>query len=457
MMRGTSAAVVAPVDESAPDDRVTAPRPVTYRGANQLTRTTAALAVNTVMTSAFGLAFWLVVSHRYTARQVGTDSALLSSMLLLSSLTELNFSTALPRLLPQVRRNRHRVVALCFLATGAAGAVVATAFAFLVPHVVVNLRFLLQSKELALAFIVGLVLFNLFAVQDAVLVATRRASTVPVKNTLFGLAKLGLVLVLVGRLAGHGIFAAWLLATLLVALVVGVLLFATDECRSASDVGQQTLLPLDGRRRLVRYLTLDWLAGLLGQGTADLLPLIVLAALGRAVTGYFYIAFVVTTAVATFSQSFSVSLLVEGAHDESALEELTRRTLVRYGAVVLPALLVAVVVAPSGLRVFGTQYAVQAGTVFRLFLLATIPQTAVAVAMSVERVRGRADRVLRFQAATAVTALVLVVPLVREAGLAGVGLAWLAAQAVTFLLVLPTLVGVLSSQRQTAGQTVSNP
>lgn len=414
-------------------------------GTDRLARTTAALATNTIVTSALGLVFWLVVSHRYSARQVGVDSALLSSMFLLSTLTELNFSTALPRLLPLVRHRRGRAVALCFLATGAAGAVLAVTFALVVPHFLANMRFLLQSSDLVVAFVAGLMVFNVFAVQDSVLVGSRRATLVPVKNALFGVVKLVVMVALVGRLGGHGIFASWLLAAVFVAVPTTALLFGRILRRSGPSVETQTHLLLEGRRGLVRYLVRDWAAGMLGFGTVDVLPLVVLALLGRAVTGYFYVAFIVATAVASFSQSFSTSLLVEGAHDEASLDLLARRTTIRYATVVNRGLVVAMVVGPFALRAFGAEYSVHAGQVFRLLLLATIPQTAVAIAMSVERVQGRADRVLRYQAVTSACALALVVPLMHVAGLAGIGWAWLGAQVTTAAFVLPTLRSLLAS------------
>ena len=446
--RISRAAVAVTVPDDARLQRQRPAREVGRRGVDSLTRTTTALATNTVVTSAFGLAFWLLASHRYTPQQVGSDSALLSGMLLLTTVTELNFSTALPRFLPQVRQRRQRVVRLCYGATAAAAALSASVFTLVVPHFVPRLRFLLHDRVLTIAFIVGLVVFNIFAVQDAVLVASRRAGVVPVKSAVFGVVKLVVMVALVGSVGGHGIFVSWLVAALCLVVPVNALLFGRILRQPDTDVGQQTIIPIQGRRNVLRYLAHDWMAGIVGQGTADLLPLIVLAVLGRAVTGYFYIAFIVATAVATFSQSFTTSLLVEGAHDESALDRLTHRTIVRCTIVVVPGIVAATIVAPFVLRLFGPQYSAQAAGVFRLLLLATVPQTAVAIAMSAERIRGRADRVLRYQVLTAVAGLSLVVPLIHATGIAGVGWAWLGAQCITAAFVAPTLRRVLRNRRR---------
>ncbi len=363
------------------------------------------------------------------------------------SLTELNFSTALPRLLPQVRNHRARAVGLCYLATGVTGAAAATTFALVVPHLVGNLRFLIQSDGLVLTLVVGLVAFNIFAVQDAVLIATRWAAIVPIENAAFGLIKIGLMVALVGSAGGHGLFASWLIATVMLVLPVNALLFRRVLREPATPTGQQVALPVEGGRgKLLRYLANDWFAALLGQGTADLLPLIVLSMLGRAVTAYFYIAFVIATAVATFAQSFTTSLLVEASHDESALAELARRTIARSVILIVPGVLAAMIAAPFGLRLFGVGYAADSEGVLRLLLLATIPQTAVAIAMNIERVRGRAHRVVRYQAVAAVTALALIAPFIRMAGLSGVGWAWLVGQCIAASVALPAVRSVFANE-----------
>lgn len=435
---------------TTPDVRDNRMRRVTM--ADPLTRTATALAANTVITSALGFAFWIVASHRYSTRQVGTDSALLSSMLLLSSVTELNFSTALPRLLPQVQGNRARIVALCYLATGLAGAIAATAFALVIPHLVTNLRFLMQNDKLILALVAGLAAFNIFAVQDAVLIATRWATVVPLENAAFGLIKVGLLILFVGSMGGHGVFASWLIATALLVIPINAFLFRRVLREQLAPAGEHLALPIGGsRRKLLRYLAHDWVAGLLGQGTADLLPLIVVGMLGRTATAYFYIAFVIAAAVATFAQSFTTALLVEAAHDEALINQLARRTIVRCAALVAPGVLAAIILTPLGLRLFGSDYASHADGVLRLLLIATLPQTAVAIASSIERIRGRAHRILRYQAVAALAALALATPLVRTAGLAGIGWSWLIAQSLAAFIAMPTIRSVLVSRQVRKG------
>jgi O-antigen/teichoic acid export membrane protein len=420
------------------------PQSIGWQTMDALGRTSAALAVNTVVTAAFGVVFWVAASHHYSPRQVGIDSALISSMLLISSFTELNFSTALPRLLPLVNRRRSQIVAFCYLSTAAIGAVVAVVFAFAVAAHFANLRFLASDNDLAFGLVIAVIVFNVFAVQDAVLVAMHRAAVVPVENAIFGVLKIAIMLALIGRMSGHGIFLAWVAGAALLVVPVSIYLFGTVLRSAPPSTVESTYLPVEGRGAIVRYLGQDWIASLLGQGTADLLPLLVLASLGRSATAYFFVSFMIATAAFMFAQSFCTALLVEGSHDEAALAVLARRSAIRCTVVGLPALVVAVIIAPEVLRVFGGSYAAHGTEVLRLMLIAVIPQIAVGLVMAVQRVRGRAGWVLKVQFAVACIAIGLALPCMRSWGLAGIGWAWLAAQSVAFFLAVPTLTDILS-------------
>jgi O-antigen/teichoic acid export membrane protein len=236
-----------------------------------------------------------------------------------------------------------------------------------------------------------------------------------------------------------------LIATVLLVIPINALLFGKVLREHVAPAGEHLALPIDGsRRKLIRYLAHDWVAGLLGQGTADLMPLIVLGTLGRTATAYFYIAFVIATAVATFAQSFTTALLVEAAHDEAVINQLARRTIVRCAVLIAPGVLAAIILTPLGLSLFGGDYASHADGVLRLLLLATLPQTAVAIASSIERIRGRAHRIVRYQAVVAVAGLALATPLIRAAGLAGIGWSWLIAQLLAACIAMPTIRSVLT-------------
>ena len=405
--------------------------------------TASALMANTAVTSALGMVFWAVASRTYTARQLGESAALISAMMLLSVVSQLNLAMGISRLLPQVDKDRGRWVAGAYSVTAAMALVVTGSFVLIAPHLSQGFAFLGREPHLAVALVVAVVLWNVFALQDAVLTSARWAVAVPIENGLFGMLKIGLMLWLAHSYDGHGIFVAWLLAMAVMLVPVNSLIFGrvlpARRSRLRARGPRPTALPLADRARVVRYLALDYGASLLYQGYTSMLPLLVVAVLGRDANAYFYIAFVIAGAVRAVAEAMSTSLVVEGAYDEPELAALTRLSIRRYATFVLPGVALLVLRADLLLRPFGAAYVERGTTLLRLLLIATLPQALVSLYLGVQRVRAKVGRVLAAEAL--VVALVTVGALagMKQFGLVGVGSAWLAAQTTVAAVVAPAL------------------
>jgi O-antigen/teichoic acid export membrane protein len=102
-------------------------------------------------------------------------------------------------------------------------------------------------------------------------------------------------------------------------------------------------------------------------------------------------------------------------------------------------MLLAIAAAPFLLYPFGVEYTKRATSLLQLLLAGCIPQTLVTVYLGMERVRGRAGRILAVQALAFVSVVTGVGLLMPAQGILGVGLAWLAAWALTAVAILPGL------------------
>lgn len=411
----------------------------------QLTSSALALMANTGLTSVLGLAFWVVASRLYSPEVLGQDTGLIAAMMLLSSLSELSLTQGIPRLLPQLQRQRRIAVLVAYATTGLVAVVLATVFVIVAPTFSAGFRFLGENRFLQALLVGSVVLWNVFGLQDAVLVAVRKAILVPIENAVFGVLKIVLVVALVGSGTGHGVLAAWLVAMVAVTPVINSLLFGRLLQRPTETLGSTQALPLHERSRVAKYLGADYAAALLVQGSTTLLPVLVLASLGHTASAYFYIAFTIAGTLNAVALALGTALVAEGAHHESALRRLARRTTAGYAALIVPAILLLIAAAPLLLSPFGTVYVAHAVPLLRVLLLGCIPQTLVTVYQAVERVRGRAGHVLRAQALAFGVMLALLVVLVPRAGLEGVGLAWLGAWTLTGFAVLPSLLSVVGS------------
>ena len=421
---------------------------------DQLWTTALSLMATIATNSALGVVFWAIAGNTSTPRALGEDAGVISAAMLLSIVSQLNLGMTIPRLLPQIATRRWRPVVAAYAASAAVAVVATAAFVTVAPRVAPGFAFMRGDAALAWALIGAVVVWNVFALQDAALTAVRWAPVVPIENAFFGLLKIALLVVLARRFGVHGVFAAWLVAMVLTVAPVNVLLFGKALRRSSSAPARSVLLPLTDRPRIARYMATDYVAALLSQGYNAFLPLLVTALLGGEANAYFYVAFLVAAAVGALTHSLSTSLVVECAHEESNLLPHARRTLLRYAAVVAPG--VALLIAGAGpvLAFFGDAYVEHGRTLLRLLLAGTIPQSLVTIYLGIERVRARVDRVLAIEAATVVFMTVGAVIGMQFLGVTGVGLAWLLVHAAMAACIVPALRRATTGEARSAAGAI---
>jgi O-antigen/teichoic acid export membrane protein len=290
------------------------------------------------------------------------------------------------------------------------------------------------------AFVASVVLWGVFALQDGVLTALRRAPWVPVENALFGLVKLGLLVAFAGVFVSGGIFASWNVAVLMAVVPINVLIYRRLIRNRSTSKASATPLSFQG---VTRFVGVDYIGSLLLQTYTTALPLVIVATLGAGANADFYVAYAIIASVDLLSANLATSLLVEGAHDEDRLREYTRRVLQRSTLLLVGIILFLELAAPYLLKVFGDGYAQDSTTLLRILALASLPRMVNIVYMGAMRVERRVGRVVMIQAAISVLVLSLTLALGSEIGVNGVGLAWLCAHCAVALTLLPWLLRTL--------------
>jgi O-antigen/teichoic acid export membrane protein len=409
-----------------------------------LTRSVYSLMGNTALTAGLGLAFWLLAARLFSSDEVGRDSALIVSMIALSQLGQLNLGGAIVRFLPRAgKRTATAVLGAYGLSTGVC-LLLATAFVLAMPRLSESFDFLSDDWALAVSYVVAVALWSIFALQDAVLTALRRAPWVPVENGAFGLLKIA-GLVLLGAVgAAHGVFIAWAVPMLLLLGPVNYLIFKRAIPVHVEKHPEPTSVVVEfTRRSLVRFLGQDYFASLLGLGTVMVLPLLVVALVGTQENAYFYIAYTIITSFELLFINIVTSLMVEGAFDEQRIVELSRRVARRLAAVAVPGSVVLIVAAPLLLSPFGPEYSREAAPVLRILACATIFRAIAALFIGIQRLHGRGLPIVMVSGLRVAVLLPLTVLLAGPLGIDGVAIAWLAASVPVALFITPWLVRFL--------------
>ncbi len=385
-----------------------------------------ALVAASWLTSALGLVFWILAAHLFSARAVGIGAALISAMVLVATVAQLNLKSALNRYLPAAGTGSARMVRRAYAFALVTTCVLASAFVAGTGLWAPELAFVRDQPLLAVWFVVSTLTWTVFVLQDSVLAGIRQAIWVPLENGVFALAKIAILVVIAGSAATVGVFLAWTVPLLAIVLAVNWFLF-------------RRLLPLHerhssalqsvSRRALARYVAADSLAYVIWAGTIGALPLIVIGIVGAEATAGFFTSWAVAYSLYLVSSGMGMSLLAEGSRDETNLSRDAGRMASAAAQIVVPGVALVFIAAPQLLAAFGQSYTEHVA-LLRLLSLSALPYIVVSTWVTVARVRERMRSVVIVYGALSGLVLGLGIPLLATIGTVGLGIAWLLAQSV---------------------------
>ncbi len=375
------------------------------------------LIASTGVLSVFGFAFWLFVAHLYTAADIGVASAVISISILISNLSMLGLNTGLIRYIPQSKTasgDINAALILTALAAMAGSAVYATITGGLGAH----LPFFTHNLGRSLLFCAILTAITLNSLTDSVFIARRKAQYHTASYAAFGLIRLILPLFLL-TLGALGIFLAYAAAGI-VALGLS-LYFMTRYC----DYQFWSRPNFDILRRTRRFITNNYLGTLVTGLPSQLMPSLIILKLDSAQSAYFAMAWTIAVVLYIIPGSIAQSLLAEGSHDPKDYVRNLRHAAKILALVITPLVIIAILIAPYVLRLFGAAYATGSIVLFEYLAISTLFLSISALGNVTLNIEHRTGLSLAIQAFTALVALGGSYLLINR-GLTGIGLAFLA-------------------------------
>ncbi len=433
-MSSTSSLGVAPIRRRLARD-----------ASDPLLRSAYSLMLNVVLTSVFGFGFWIAAARMFSSSTVGRDSALISAMLTLSLICQLNLSSGILRFLPIVKLDPARAVVGAYALTGVLTALVGVLFVVIAPDVAHNYRFLREDSGVAVTYVAAVTLWGVFALQDAVLTALRRAPWVPIENATFGVLKIAALPLLLALGSGHAIFIAWVIPMAMLVIPVNYLIFVKVIPNWPGRGTESSPVERFGWRKLRRFFAQEYLAGLFMQAASTMLPVLIVALLGSSENAYFYIPFTIVSAFDLLFANVAASLTVEGALAESRFPVLALVVVRRFRFVLIAGIAVMLAGASLILLPFGPRYVQEGAPVLRILVCASAFRAIIVLFGVICRVEGRASRILAIQTSIFTMVVGLTIVLGGAYGIEGVALAWLIANGIAGCAATPRVLRILRS------------
>lgn len=422
-----------------------------------LFRNAYALNLSSASTSALGLLYWVLAARYYDPHTVGLNSALISAMLFLSAVAQLNLGGMMLRFVPQAGTSLARLIGFSYLASVIAALLVGTVFVLGLDFWSPTLQVLSQDTTLLLWFLAALVTWSIFTLQDSALTALRKTMLVPIENGLYAVAKIGLLIVFAVTFPTQGIFASWTIPVWFALIPINLLIFRRfipDRMRMDVDKPAPSRAP-----QVVKFAIGNYIGAIFYQATTTLLPIMVADRLGVTANAYFYLPWTITVSLQMIALNMSASFTVEVAHDASKLASYCRRVLIHNLKILVPLVLILFVGAPYILGIFGPEYTAQGTDVLRLLALSVIPYSVISLYVGLARVQNRVGRIALVQGLRCMIVLTLSYLILPIYHLTGVGIVWLVSETLIGSVVFITQIRpFLQGKRQSDGaELITSP
>jgi pimeloyl-ACP methyl ester carboxylesterase/O-antigen/teichoic acid export membrane protein len=385
-------------------------------------------------TAVIGVVFWAFAAHLAPASVVGRTTAEIAAMVLLANLAQLSFGSIFERFLPVAGRLTRDFVFRAYVMC------VVTGFVLAIAYVILGLgnSFLPQTMGWKALFIVSVVLWTIFALQDSVLIGLRASRWVAVENISFSIAKLVILPIAIAISPMQGIFAAWTAPVILTIIVITWYVFRRLIPEHISMGGSAARLP--STRNLIGLAGAQYASMLSTIFMPSLISLIVIERLGAVANAHFYVPALIATGLSVVAMSIVRSFLVEASHEPHLLRKHAKSAMRALTILLVPSVIIGWVFAPYYLRVFGAEYSAGGTTLIRLLLLA-IPGSTVMVFYSAfawldQRVWWMSIRIF----IGSVLQIAVILLLIDSHGLLAIGIAALVNAGFTVIVFLPVSV-----------------
>jgi O-antigen/teichoic acid export membrane protein len=382
-----------------------------------------------VATAGFGYLYWILATHAYSVYDVGLASALISAMALASTIANLGVGSTLVQTLPR-RESGHdwsltlnAGLAIGILAGLLAGAAVVVILPLLSPQFAI----VEQQAGYAFTLLVGVPIMTLSTLLDQAFIAERASINMLIRNLAVAVLKIPLMVLPVILLAHVGALGILLSGVLAMAVMLsGGMVLLIPRLRRAYCLAVRGIV---GQiRSMLSSLAGHYFINLGGLTSQYLLPVFVAVQLSPTANAYFYTTMKISDFFFMTSSAVAVSLFAEGSHAASNLPHKVRSSIMIIGSLLVPAMIVCFFGGRYIMSIFGPSYAQNGQELFRIYIVAAIPDAITNIYISVLRVQRR----LRFAAVLNVGMAVITLGLawifLPVFGIAGAGWAFLISQ-----------------------------
>jgi len=380
------------------------------------------LMLNSTTTALLGFLSWIVISNTFDKEQVGLGSAIISATSLISTLSLLGFSVSIVRFIPSAS-DRGLIINSSMTISTAAAIVISLGFIAGLSWFSPSLLFLQRNYAYSTWVIIYVVGWTISMLLDCVFIGLRKASVVFLKNFIYSVIKIPLPIFFI-QLGAMGILLSWGISAYF-ALFIG---FAVYLYRIVGIRFPRIMIDRKTVGEMFHFSIANYISGLLGQATPLLLPILIINQLGAEQTAYYYISWMIATALFMIPGSVSSSLLAESSSEPEKMHMNTVKSFKFTYVLLVPSVILVSLFANYILKLFGSGYSEGAESVVRILALSSLIYASNLIFVSIRNVERRVISVIILNLISTIFTFSIVYNLMICMGLNGVALGWLIGQ-----------------------------
>lgn len=385
-----------------------------------------ALIFGTIIASGLGMLFWAIAARLLSPEDVGIGAALIAMLSTLSHAAQLNLRNLLYRFVPGAGRHAVTILRVSFLVAAVTATILGFGLTKFSVHIAPDLAFVSTSVVFQVAFIIALLVWTLYSLQEAALTSLRLSGFVPIQTMAYSILKIILLLcMLTFAPSGTSILASWVVPAVLVGL--GMNLIVRKRLAELEET-TQTASALPTRMQIAGYFGWDYVGSLATSVTLGAVPLLIVAVSGPAELAAYYMAWSITYLLYLVGRHLGAAMLAEVATKPTARLALYAQALVftlvpaTFGALII------VLFAPQIMWIFGADYVASGTQSLRILAMASIPGSAIAVYLAVCRAEDWLYAIAAIQITVLAFVLGLGYVLTNSFGVVGMATSWLTTQ-----------------------------
>jgi O-antigen/teichoic acid export membrane protein len=394
-------------------------------GGVSLYRNATYLMLNNVLLQATGFFFWMAAARLYSAEAVGISSALISAVLLLSTLSFMGLDYSLVRFLPTAG-DKTRDMLNTSLTIGTMMSIgIACIFILGLGLWSPALAIIHQHPLIMVVFVITVLTTTLNTLLQRIFITRRRAGLALTRGLVFGLSRFAFLGLLAIWAISFGILISWGIA-----LTLAVLISIFSLSRVEGGYFPIPVIKKDVLRSMVRFSSNNYIASILLSLPGMVLPIMVVNFTSAEQNAYFYIGWALGNILLMIPSSLSFSLLAESSNEPGALRREVTRSIKLITLILVPAVIFMLLLGDKLLLLFGQTYSENAASLLRILTLSTIPNTVISIYFSIQRVRLKMKMVMIQSLTVAIITLGLGWVLIPRMGITGAGIGWLSGQSI---------------------------